>query len=86
MGVFLKGKVGRFAEIIAAVCLGLDLSTMAAIGNGTFALSHEKLGRNRPDHGLKSCHINEKFFAEIVKDLGSLISWSEFNVSQCFNR
>ncbi|XP_019850653.1 PREDICTED: uncharacterized protein LOC105312329 [Amphimedon queenslandica] len=81
IGCFGHGKVGRFAEIIAAVCLGLDLSTMAAIGNGTFALSHEKLGRNKPDHGLKSCHINENFFAKVVKDLGSLVSWSEFNVN-----
>lgn len=69
------------AEIIAAISLGLDLSTLASIANGTFALSHEKLGRNRPDHGLKDFHIDENFFGQILKELGDVVSWSQFDVS-----
>lgn len=75
-----QGKVARLGEIIAAVALGLDLSTLASISNGTFALSHEKLGRNKPDNGFKKANISNGLFTEIVKELGTLVSWKEFNV------
>ncbi|WP_421512431.1 phosphotransferase (plasmid) [Enterobacter sp. JS8-1] len=38
----------KLAEIIAAYCLALDISTLSAIAADEFAKSHEKLGRNRP--------------------------------------
>lgn len=38
----------KLAEIIAAYCLALDISTLSAIATDEFAKSHEKLGRNRP--------------------------------------
>ena len=48
MGCIGANKVAKFAEIIATFCLALDISTASAIANGSFALAHESLGRNRP--------------------------------------
>lgn len=41
-------KVFRLAEIIAAGCLALDMSTSSAIVGGQFAAAHERFGRKRP--------------------------------------
>ena len=51
------------------------------MANGTFALSHEKLGRNRPENGFRDSHINDAFFSEVMKGLGTLINWQLFNAS-----
>ena len=59
----------------------MDLSTLGAIANGTFAFSHEKLGRNRPENGFRDNHINDAFFSEVIKGLGTLIKWQPFYVS-----
>jgi hydroxymethylglutaryl-CoA reductase (NADPH) len=48
MGCTGPGTARRLAEIIAGFCLGLELSTLAAITTGEFASAHERLGRNRP--------------------------------------
>jgi len=37
----------RLAEIIAAFCLALDISTLSALANDEFAKSHERLGRKQ---------------------------------------
>ena len=42
------GKANRLAEIMAAVCIAGELSTVAAIVSGEFVAAHERLGRNRP--------------------------------------
>ena len=60
------GKVNRLAEIIAGYCLALDISTLSAIANGQFAAAHEKLGRNRPEDGLKEEHLTNSFFEEVL--------------------
>lgn len=39
------GKKYAFAETVAAFCLALDISTVSAIGNDTFAASHKNLAR-----------------------------------------
>ena len=54
-------KATKLAELIAGFCLALDLSTMSAIANGTFALAHEKLGRNRPVNWFTAEDINTEF-------------------------
>eukprot|EP00118_Oscarella_pearsei_P018422 m.188658 g.188658 ORF g.188658 m.188658 type:complete len:418 (+) comp39393_c1_seq4:1112-2365(+) len=56
----------RLAEIIASTCLGLDLSTLSALGTGQFATGHERLGRNRPDLGLKPHHLDAEFFSKVI--------------------
>lgn len=64
-----KDKLFKFAEIIASFCLALDLSTVSAIANGQFAHAHEKLGRNRPELGLKTSDLNADFFTTVLKGI-----------------
>ena len=40
-----KGKAKKFAEIVGAVCLAGELSTLAAQGSGQLASAHKSLGR-----------------------------------------
>ena len=47
LGCFGKGKVLKFAEIIAGVVLAGELSLAAAISSSDWVSSHEKYGRNR---------------------------------------
>ncbi len=62
------GKAFRLAEIIAAACLALDLSTGAAIMANEFVHSHEHFGRNRPAGHLSWAHIDTNFFSELLAD------------------
>jgi hydroxymethylglutaryl-CoA reductase (NADPH) len=48
LGCYGQGKVGKFAEICAAVVLAGETSLVAAIIAGEWVSSHEKHGRNRP--------------------------------------
>ncbi|CAH3186942.1 unnamed protein product [Porites evermanni] len=50
IGCFGKGRVYRFAEIIASFALAMELSTLSAIASGQFASAHERFGRNRPEY------------------------------------
>ncbi len=47
MGCYGKGKVYKFAEIVAATALAGELSLGAAISSSDWVSSHEMLGRNR---------------------------------------
>ena len=47
LGCYGKGKVNRFAEIIAGVVLAGGLSLGSAIASSDWVSSHEKYGRNR---------------------------------------
>ncbi len=60
------GKVNRLAEIIAAACLSLDISTGAAIASNDFVAAHEKLGRNRPNNLVSFADINPQFFNSLI--------------------
>ncbi|MDP7421879.1 MAG: phosphotransferase, partial [bacterium] len=68
MGCYGSGRVFRLAEIIAAACLSLDLSTMAAIASGDFVHAHERLGRNRPKKTLAKSEVNKKFISQLLYD------------------
>lgn len=72
----------RLGEIIAAFALGLELSTLSAIASGQFATAHERLGRNRPTHGLKDEHLNKEFFSKVLGDKGTLVKITAFTVCQ----
>lgn len=74
MGCCGKGKVERFAKLIAGFALGLELSTFAAIVSGQFAISHEKLGRNKPKNWLLKSEITEDFVKNILPVNSSLRS------------
>ena len=71
----------RLGEIIAGFALGLELSTLSAIASGQFATAHDRLGRNRPTHGLKDEHLNDEFFSKVLGDKGTLINTTAFTVS-----
>jgi len=47
MGCWGKGKVNKFAEIIAGVALAGEISLGSAISSLDWVSSHEKYGRNR---------------------------------------
>lgn len=48
MGCRGNGTSKRFAEMIAAFAMALEISTSAAIVAGHFTEAHDRLGRNRP--------------------------------------
>ncbi len=75
----------RMAEIVVGFCLSLDLSTLSAGANGTFALSHEKLGKNRPENGLKTNMLNKEFFQHVVGSKGTVKEWKLFDVRKSNN-
>jgi hypothetical protein len=66
MGCYGNGRVFRMAEIIAATCLALDLSTGAAIATNEFVHAHEHFGRNRPKHYFSPSMINTHFFNKLM--------------------
>jgi hydroxymethylglutaryl-CoA reductase (NADPH) len=47
LGCYGKGKVNRFAEIVAGVVLAGEISLGSAISSSDWVSSHEKYGRNR---------------------------------------
>jgi hydroxymethylglutaryl-CoA reductase (NADPH) len=47
LGCFGRGKVNKFAEIVAGVVLAGELSLAAAISSSDWVSSHEQYGRNR---------------------------------------
>lgn len=61
-----SGKLFRFAEIIAATCLALDISTSAAIVSNDFVRAHDSLGRNRPHTGLTAAELNVHFLNSLL--------------------
>lgn len=62
------GKAFKLAEIIAAFCLALDLSTLSAVSSGHFAISHERLGKNRPVNYLKIGDFDQTFFTRLFQN------------------
>ena len=73
MGCFGSNKVKKFAEIIAATVLALDLSTSSAIAANEFVKAHERLGRNKPKK--KDVVIFDKdFFNKLFKN-GTVLSF-----------
>ncbi|MGE0172375.1 MAG: phosphotransferase [Oligoflexales bacterium] len=67
LGCAGPGNSRRFAEIVAGYCLALDVSTLSAIANGTFASAHEKLGRNRPVKWFKTDELTAPFFQKSLQ-------------------
>jgi len=69
-----KGKVQRFAKLIAGFALSLELSTHAAIASGQFARAHQKLGRNKPIKWLLKSDLTEQFFKKNIVNLPAEIA------------
>lgn len=68
MNCYGAGNSFRLAEIVAATCLSLDLSTLGAIDANEFAQAHERLGRNRPEKYLAKADLVPKFFEDCLSD------------------
>ena len=66
-----NGKVQRFAQMITAFALSLEISTFAAIVSGEFAKAHEKLGRNKPVNWLTRSELNSEFIGRIMGKMNS---------------
>ncbi|MCK4533014.1 PilZ domain-containing protein [bacterium] len=49
LGCYGTGKAKKLAEIITAVALAGEITSMAALVNGTYVGAHEKYGRNIPN-------------------------------------
>ncbi|MCC2637949.1 MAG: peedicted hydroxymethylglutaryl-CoA reductase, partial [Moraxellaceae bacterium] len=64
------GNAHKLAEIIAAWCLALDISTLSAVAADHFARAHEKLGRNRPVNYLKLGDLDAGFFNSVFSAAG----------------
>ncbi|WP_299255324.1 phosphotransferase [uncultured Aquimarina sp.] len=64
-----NGKVERFAQLITAFALSLEISTLAAIASGEFAKAHEKLGRNKPVDLLTRSDLNTEFISQIMEQV-----------------
>ncbi|MEP0266686.1 phosphotransferase [Dokdonia sp.] len=61
-----NGNVQRFAQLITAFALSLEISTFAAIVSGEFAKAHEKLGRNKPVNWLTRSELTPEFISRIM--------------------
>ena len=68
MGCAGPGKARRLAEIIAAGCLALDLSTGSAIIANEFVRAHESLGRNRPQRRLRRQDLDASLLSGLLHD------------------
>ncbi len=76
------GKSFRLAEIIAAACLSLDISTGSAMTSNEFASAHDRFGRNRPTKYLSRADITTDFFNSMMFDKGSkVVSFEEGKIS-----
>ena len=66
MGCAGPRRVFKFAEVIAAACLSLELSTGGALLAHEFVHAHEALGRNRTSKALKRADLDLTFIQNLV--------------------
>ncbi len=82
MNCYGPGKSFRLAEIIAAACLSLDLSTGSAMTSNEFASAHDRYGRNRPAKYLSRADITLDFFNSMLLDKDTkVVSFEEGRIS-----
>ncbi len=69
MDCYGPDKINKFAEILAAFCLSLDLSTMAAIVADHFATAHERLGRPSAFQKVfRKEDMGKEFFEKVLRN------------------
>lgn len=61
-----KGKLERFAMLIAGFALSLEISTLAALASGQFARAHQKLGKNKTINWLLKSDLNTAFLSNHI--------------------
>lgn len=80
MNCYGEGKSFKLAEIIAAACLSLDISTGAALTANEFASAHDRMGRNRPVRYLSKAELTPEFFTALLHDKGKSVVSAEEGV------
>ncbi len=71
MGCYGPNRINKFAEILGALCLALDLSTMSAVAADHFATAHRRLGRPQPlKKTFQKKDLNEAFFENALRGWG----------------
>jgi len=64
-----KGKLERFAKLIAGFALSLEISTLAALASGQFARAHQKLGKNKLINWLLKSDLNTGFIKNHIAEI-----------------
>ena len=71
MDCYGPNRINKFAEILAAYCLALDLSTMSSIAEDHFATAHSRLGRPRVSKKLfQREELDKDFFEKVLRNWG----------------
>ena len=71
MDCYGPNRINKFAEILAAYCLSLDLSTMSSIAADHFATAHSRLGRPRASKKLfRKEDLDNEFFEKVFQSWG----------------
>ncbi|HSH20339.1 MAG TPA: phosphotransferase, partial [Draconibacterium sp.] len=64
-----KGKLKRFAKLIAGFAMSLEISTLAALASGQFARAHQKLGKNKTVNWLLKSDLNTEFLKNHISEI-----------------
>jgi len=81
-----KGKIERFAKLIAGFALSLEISTLAALASGQFARAHQKLGKNKTVNWLLKSDLNTEFIKNHIPEIqGHAIKSVEILVHDSIN-
>ncbi len=64
-----KGKLERFAKLIAGFALSLEVSTIAALASGQFARAHQKLGKNKTINWLLRSDVTTEFIKDHLSEI-----------------
>ncbi len=82
MNCYGKGKVERFAKLIAGFALSLEISTLAALASGQFARAHQKMGKNKLINWLLKSDIDTCFIKKYINEIqGHAITSTELLTS-----
>jgi hydroxymethylglutaryl-CoA reductase (NADPH) len=81
-----KGKLERFAKLIAGFALSLEVSILAALASGQFARAHQKLGKNKTVNWLLKSDLNIGFIKDQLSGIqGQSIKSVEILVHESIN-
>ncbi len=81
-----KGKIERFAKLIAGFALSLEISILAAMASGQFARAHQKLGKNKTVNWLLKSDLTTDFIKNHIPEIhGHPIQSTEILVHSSIN-
>ena len=81
-----KGKIERFAKLIAGFALSIEISILAAMASGQFARAHQKLGKNKTVNWLLKSDLTTEFIKHHIPEIdGHPIQSAEILVHDSIN-